>query len=369
MNSGYNRGLLRGIMDYAKPHQRWIFRLGSSQPERISGMLRQWKPEAIILPIIESSTVRVLRRWNQPVVNVGHTVVAPAIPRVGVEDDAVGMHAGRYFLSRGFRNFGYVCNGTVYSRQRYTGFARTLSAAGYKASECGSVPPRALARWLKALPKPAAVFCCVDHSCWETAEVAGILGLRVPGEVALLGVDNDEFQCTLARPPLSSVSNPARQIGYEAAALLDRLLKGNRAPERPILFPPLGVVTRQSTDTVAVEDPVLATAIRYIREHAHEPIGVQNLLDVLPVSRRTLELKFKQALGRGPSRELRQVRVELAQQLLCDTDLPLTTVARRAGFGGLVQLSSIFKQEVGIQPSAFRKKFRFALQAAATSRR
>jgi LacI family transcriptional regulator len=212
--------------------------------------------------------------------------------------------------------------------------------------------------WLLALPKPAAVFSSNDVPARHLAEMCRALGLLVPEEVALLGVDNDELECLLCHPPLSSVVNPAEQIGYEAARLLDRLMSGRQPPRRPIHVPPTHVVTRQSTDIVAVADPDVSQAAAFIRDHAAENIGVADVVLALSMARRRLERRFRGCLGRTILDEIQRVRVERAKHLLAETDLPIPVVANRSGFSTPQRLAAVFRRATGQSPTAYRRQVR-----------
>lgn len=356
---GYYRGLMRGIMDYAKPGKNWVFRMGRlerADEGRLPRLIKHWKPHGVIVPVPDADTARRLLRWGRPVVNVTHHALAPRIPRAGVREDLVGAEAARYLLARGFRHLAFAGNGSPYSDERRDAYALELKKSGIAPLVFERGGEAALTKWLRGLPKPAAVFCCTDGLCWEAAELCASAGLRVPEEIALLGVDNDEFQCALAHPPLSSVINPARKAGYEAARMLDRMLRGGRAPACPVLLAPQGVATRHSTDVLAMEDRDLAAAVRYINEHCERPLAVREILRAVPVSRRALELKFRRVLGRSPLQEIRRVRIERARRLIAESDLPLKEIARRTGFGGLIQFSSVFRKATGAPPSALRKR-------------
>jgi LacI family transcriptional regulator, galactose operon repressor len=180
----------------------------------------------------------------------------------------------------------------------------------------------------------------------------------MPEQVALAGVDNDDLFCELARPPLSSVAIPAERIGYEAAALLDRLLAGARPPRQPLLLPPVRLVARQSSDVVALDDPNVAAALRVIRTNAHVALRVADIVRKVPISRRALERRFRQALHRGLGDEIRRVHVDRAKDLLAATDLPVAMVAERSGFCGSGHLCVVFRQDTGQTPTAYRRQVR-----------
>ncbi len=176
--------------------------------------------------------------------------------------------------------------------------------------------------------------------------------------MAVLGVDNDEILCDLAEPPLSSVVPNTRRIGYEAAAMLTRLMAGEPAPPGAILIEPLAVVTRQSTDILAVGDRDVATAIRYIREHACEGISVNDVLAEVPLSRSVLERRFTRILGHSPKEEISRVRLRRIKQLLAETDLQLARIASMTGFEHSEYLSVMFKSKTGETPGEYRENIR-----------
>ncbi|MCW8128776.1 MAG: XylR family transcriptional regulator [Planctomycetota bacterium] len=355
MSWGYYRDLLRGVMDYAKARRPWDFRMAQPTLASAQSLLRGWRPDAALMPVPNAETAALLRRWGRPAVNVSYHVREARLPRVGAREDLIGEAAARHFLDKGYRTFAFVGHrGVPYSDERLAAYARALRAAGREVLFADD-PGASLLTFLKGLPRPAAVFCATDGVSWSVAEVCASAGLRVPEDLALLGVDNDEFQCTLAHPPLSSIAGPGREIGYEAAGLLDRLLHGECAPKAPLLLAPKGVVTRQSTDVLAIEDPDLAAAVRFINERCDRPLAVKEILRAVPVSRRALEVKFRQTLGRSPLQEIQRVRIERARRLILETDLALGEIARRTGFGGLVQFSATFKKVTGQPASALRR--------------
>lgn len=211
-------------------------------------------------------------------------------------------------------------------------------------------------KWLRRLPKPVAIFTNEDTPARYLADLCRQLGLEIPDDVALLGVGNDELECRLTMPLLSSIAVPSQHIGYEAAALLDRLMAGQPAPDEPILLPPLRVITRHSTDIMALEDEVVQAALQYIRRHASEPIRVAEVADAVTVGRRDLERRFRRLLDRSVLEEIHRVRIGQAAVLLADTHLPISTVARRAGFTSSRQLDGLFARHKGMTPTAFRRR-------------
>jgi LacI family transcriptional regulator len=218
----------------------------------------------------------------------------------------------------------------------------------------------AMAAWLRALPKPVGVLACYDVRGQQVLEACHEAGLPVPDDVAVIGVHNDELLCDLCDPPLTSVIPDARRAGYEAAALLERMMEGERVPVATRTIEPLGVAARQSTDVVAVADARVAAAVRFIRERATTGIDVSDVLRAVPMSRTLLERKFKQLLGYSPHEQIQRVRLERAKALLATTELPVAAVAERVGIEHPEYLSVAFRRATGLSPREYRTRHRTA---------
>lgn len=368
---GYQRGVLRGIKQYAQARPHWIL-----VPHDAHGFtrraLRKMPSDAFIVSVVSEELVGVLQSVRRPVVNVASVLPDVPFPRVGVDHRQVGALAFRHLRDRGLRNLGFVGHAKhFYSTEREAGFRLALTPSHHSYQcfyEHPAKPYRqrgrllaltaGLQRWLRALPKPAGVFACHDVWGLQVVEACRLTGLRVPDDVAVIGVDNDDLLCELARPPLSSIIVPAERIGYEAAAMLERLLRGAKPPRKPRLIPPPGVVTRQSSDVLAGGDPDVAAAARFIRAHGHRPISVADVLRAVPVSRRSLEQRFRALLERGLGEEIRRVHLERAKDLLATTALAVAEVAEQAGFASLHYLCRVFRQETGVTPTAYRRQLR-----------
>jgi len=215
-----------------------------------------------------------------------------------------------------------------------------------------------LLSWLKELEKPVGIMACYDVRALHVLEICQELGLVVPEEVGVIGVDNDEVLCELSNPPLSSVEQGSRGMGYQAAALLDRMMEGEKVPPLKSLVQPEGVVTRRSSDTWAIEDGEVVEAMRYIREHACEGIGVPDVLEAIQISRSTLDARFKAVIGRTIHAEIQRLQIERAKQLVATTDLPLKEVAQEAGFKYVQHFTTLFHQHTGQTPTQYRKHAR-----------
>jgi LacI family transcriptional regulator len=214
----------------------------------------------------------------------------------------------------------------------------------------------AISVWLRGLPKPVAVFACYDNRGQQILEACVRGNLAVPEQVAVLGVDNDEVLCALTPPPLSSVMLNPHRVGWQAAALLGLMLKGETLRAEAHLIPPVDVVTRQSSDILAVADPKISSALRFIREYACKGIRVGDVLRHCPMARRALEMRFKKMIGRTPRQEILRVQLNRAKELLVGTALPLWEIAERTGFDQ-EHLSTVFKKQEGISPSEYRNRY------------
>jgi LacI family transcriptional regulator len=366
-SNAYARGLLQGVVAWQREHRPWsLFLAEHTRGDKPPAWLADWDGDGIIARIENAGIARALRRVRLPMVDVSAARLLPALPWFETDDAAVAQAVFEHPRERGFRNFAFCGDPRFnWSNWRQEHFQRAVQAEG---GTCFAYEPASvatdrdaaddLARWLRSLPKPVGVMACYDLRGVQVLDACRRLGVPVPDEVAVVAVDNDELLCELAHPPLSSVIPNTRRTGYEAAALLDRLMNGGRARGETHLIPPLGVATRQSTDVLAIEDPHVSRAVRYIREHACDGINVRDVLRAVPQSRRLLEARFKKLLGRTPHEEILRVQLRRVKQLLTETDLPLETIAERTGFAHPEYLSVVFRREVGQPPSRYRAQGR-----------
>ena len=216
--------------------------------------------------------------------------------------------------------------------------------------------------WAVGLPRPSGVLASEDWFAWHAIGECQAAGLRVPDDLAVMGVGDDEPWCGLAPVPLTSVALAPEAVGYRAAALLGRLMRGDRVPPAAVLVPPAGVVPRRSTDVVAADDPDVADALRFIHAHAGRGCGVGDVLRAVAIDRRRLERWCRRHLGRSPLAEIQRVRMAHVKRLLADTDDPLPSVARTAGFATVPALSRAFRRETGGTVAGYRRQFRLPLR-------
>jgi LacI family transcriptional regulator len=370
----YSRGILRGVADFAKMHGQWDITFNQRIDPDFTRTFTQDQVRGVIIQVRRQEQIDKLIASGVPAVNVSN-VLPPgaALPAVFPDDVATGRMAAAYFLERGFKHFAYFgFPGHCYSQGRQEGFVQALREAGFT---CAVFPrfgnpaqtPQAeqqerLAA-LKTLPQPLAAFCRNDTCAKETVHDAIKLGLLVPDQIAVLGVDNDEINCELSGVQLSSIRLNTEQIGYQAANLLAKLMAGQAPPTEPILIPPVEVITRRSTDVLALADTEVASAVRFIRDRGGREINVEDLLERTELSRRSLEMRFRKALGRSPYQEIRRVQIERAKLLLSRTDRPVGEIADACGFKEARQLSTAFHDRMGLTPRQYRRRARREPQA------
>jgi len=291
--------------------------------------------------------------------------VVPGCCSIVEERYAVGSMAAEHLLNRGFKRFAYCgLNQTYWSRIREEGFAHRLSQAGFEpdvyrpktwsSQTTWGGEQRQMAAWLRALPKPVGLMAFNDERAQQVLEAGKLADVRVPDEVAVIGVDDDDIICDLADPPLSSIAIDFEDVGYEAARQLQRQMEGDEPSVWEIHQRPTHIVTRQSTDILAIEDKSVAAALRFIRSHVADMITVQDIVNAAAVSRRLLERHFQRMLGRSVHKEIQRVHVERACELLLRTEWPLRQVAEQAGFSGPVHLGVAFKRVMKMTPQGYR---------------
>ena len=368
LHIGCCRNLARGVHAYGLEKQNWILRNSPCDPKVLS-FLKNWKPDGVIATVFEPTLGRALARLRRPVIDTAFAIRGLKLPVVDVDHAEVGRLAAEHLCECGYRHFGFLgSRSALYSEKREASFRQHLTAAGYSlssflveylfenlsASSWKRDEPQ-VRRWLQTLPKPAAIFACNDMAARGLADACRQLRLAVPDEVAILGADDDELESLLTVPPLSSVAIPAKRVGYEAAQTLDRLMSGQRVEDCRFL-PPLHVIVRQSTDTLAIGDLVASAALRFIRNQACQELRVATVAQAVGVGRRELERRFRRSLSRSVLDEIHRVRVERAKDLLAGTNLSMPAIAMRCGFSSPERLTVVFGQLAGLSPTAYRRR-------------
>jgi LacI family transcriptional regulator len=371
----YGRELLRGIAAYARQTGPWLFfHEERALADPLPPMLKHWAPDGILVRLASDELLRQVRGLHIPTVDLYRDEEIPEIPGVTIDQHALARQAIRHFQERGFQNYAFCgYTGVFFSENREAYFLSELKELGIRPYVFRHPPMKGgrklsaieahatrfaakLAEWLQKLPKPIALMACNDMRAFQVLNVSSTLGIAVPEEVAVLGVDNDPIECELSNPPLSSIDPNAAKIGFEGAALLHKLIQGKSKPTRRILVEPRGVVTRRSTDVLAIDDPAAAAAIQYVRRIALQRPAYASILADLQLSRSTLERWFQRYLGHSVSDEILSIRVKHIQELLLRTTHPLESIARLCGFTHVETMSRLFKRHAGLTPGDYRRK-------------
>lgn len=367
----YGRQILQGITRYLRASGAWSVFLDERELQAEPPVwLLDWDGDGIICRSTTPALAEAFQERRAAVVDLNDRYSDLGFPHIGSDMLAIGRMAAEHLLERGFQHIAYCgFSNEPWSAERLVGVEAALRGRG---ELCGSFnsPWHGLREhpwqderdrvvdWLSGLPLPLGVVACNDVRGYHVLEACRMLDLAVPEEVAVVGVDNSETFCELCDPPLSSVIPNAERIGFEAAALLDRLMAKEPPPELPLRVAPKQVMVRQSSDVLALNDPVVVSALRFIREHAHERITVSDVLTRTSVSRATLERRFQNSLGHSPQEELRLVRLKRVKELLVDTNWTLARIADRAGFEHPEYMLVQFKRMVGQTPSQWRQSSR-----------
>ncbi|MEN9404227.1 MAG: Xylose operon regulatory protein [Verrucomicrobiota bacterium] len=366
-SNAYAREVIQGIFAYARENTPWAFSLAEQgHSDAAPEWLKDWEGDGIIARIKNRRIAETVLASGLPAVDLSIGRHLPSLPAVGSDDLAIARLAADHFLERGFKHFAYCgFDAFMLSTRRGDAFRRTLAAAGHgccefetqlKPGAAVSARVAEIGEWLKTLPKPLAIFACHDLCGQHVLDACYQMGLSVPEEAAVLGVDNDEFLCEMTTPPLSSVIPNARRTGYEAARLLDRMIHGAKVPPLETWIEPLSVRLRQSTDILAVNDAQVATALRFIREHVCKPISADDVARAAHLPRRNLEKRFRRLLNRTLHDEVLSVRLNRVKQLLTETRLSLEQIAEAMNYEHPEYLSVVFKREVGTSPREYRRR-------------
>lgn len=354
------RRILEGIADYTNNHKRWqnfleLSGLGAPiQERRIDGMIIA--SELLHLPKFQY-------QHDIPTIRVTGASDMDGTPAVTVDNHAVGRMGANYLVNLGLKQLAFVPWQGPFSDHRAEGFSQICQTRNLEYTVIDpkqANDPDQLRQAIEALPDPCGIMVATDRKALEVSRICRLIGRRIPEQVALLGVDDETEICRLVDPPLTSIDHGPRRIGYEAARLLDQWVSTGRPPERSLVVQPIRVVARQSTDLLAIDNPDVVIAIRFIRSHFDHEIKVKDVLKHVAMSRRSLEMHFRAALGRSIHEEILRVRIERARQLLATSDQSMAQLASECGFALASQFSFVFKRETGEAPSAYRSRHRYS---------
>lgn len=370
----YGRGLLRGVARYQQEHGPWSVFFephGLDDPPPV--WLKEWDGDGILARVNSEHMAEAILETGLPAVDIRGALPELSLPFIGVDNLPVAKLAYAHLRECGLQNFAFC--GTPRGENpnqdlRCDYFVAQVEADGRKCSLwLGDNASRQLttwedtqqqiAEWLRSLTLPVGIMTCHDDRGLQVLDACRRANLKVPDEVAVIGVDNDPYLCNMSTPPLTSIDvNPSR-IGYETARLLWKLMKGGKPRDKTVLLgPPRGIAPRRSTETLSIDDAGVAAAIHFIRENATKGILVNDVIAVAKQSPSTLERRFKSSLGRTIKAEITRVRLARAKLLLAETGLPVSKISNRCGFSEPKYFCEVFRKHETVTPTAYRKKFR-----------
>lgn len=363
----YGRGLLRGVAKFNQENSGWsiYFKqqdLGAALPK----WLKNWNGDGILARVSNKQMARTLLKTGIPFIDLRGGAKDLGIPAFGIDSQSICQLAFEHLSACGLENFAFVgepAGQHVYDDERQKTFASIVEATGAKChlfsgkqrESSWHLSQSELTKWLIRLPKPIGIMCCHDDRGQQVLDACQRAELNVPDDVAIIGVDDDEFLCQLASPSLTSINVDAARIGYAAAALLEQMMNGEPRSDQPVWFKAIGVSARQSTDILFCDDPEISLAIRLIRSHACQQLSVDEIEQKVSISRSLLNRRFKKIVGRTPKQEIIRLQMETAKRLLIMPDATVACVSQQCGFNESWYFISVFRKHYGITPGEYRR--------------
>jgi LacI family transcriptional regulator len=373
-SSKFSRQLLQGLIQYSKEHGPWIFyRLPSYYKtlygkDGIVNWAKEWGADAIVAQWDHEGT-NLLKTLNIPILLQNYKERSPYFSNLTGDYFGTGEMAANFFIKRRFSNFAFYGNkGVVWSRERAEGFRTEIEKAGgnyyyFESENLGGkewgTSHIQLDEWLLSLPKPVGLFACDDEFALRVSQICKINNIKIPEEISLLGVDNDELICNLSDPPISSIVTDVEKGGYEAGRLIDRFLKGEKKEPFDIIIRPIRLELRKSTEKYDIENEYINQVVNYIEDNYTTDINIETFSEMVPLSRRNLEVKFKKEMGTSIYQFILNCRIEYFAHLLLTTDRTMFDLALESGFNDCKNISRIFKKIKGYTPIEFRKRHNY----------
>ena len=361
----FGRQLIMGFAHYSKLHGPWLFYKEPIGLKSCIPSLTSWKPDGIIMR--DSIITKELLKLKIPTILAVHDSKYPQnLPVIKTDSYSIAKMASQHFIEKGLKNFAF-CGFDNYdwSKERRIHFSRFNNEAGFKTHIY--IPPKRIKKngcenelhyvtdWVNRLPKPVGIFACNDDRGQYILEVCKLLNLKVPEEVAVMGVDNDSLVCNISDPPLTSIALNVESAGYEAAKLIDNMIDKKKVYFKQIMITPSYVVQRQSSDILAIDDFLVVKAISFIKNNAKNKVLVKDVAKAININRRSLERRFKKTIHRSIAKEIKYTRIELISKLLIESDFTISQITSFFNFTDVEHISRYFKKEKGIGLREFRK--------------
>ena len=368
-SKSYGRGVLRGISRWVRDHGPWtLYADERGLEDRIPRRLEATRFSGVISRLRKDRLPAAWRRSKLPVVFLRREDSGAVERGVYSDEAAIAVAAASHLVDQGFRHLAFCGVATTWSNLRQQAFCEraaqcrvTVDAFSSRLKDSPGMHPDdvpSLARWIESLPKPVGVMAAYDVRALEVLEATRVLGLDVPDDIAIIGVDDDEVLCELGSPHLSSVAHNLQCIGYEAARMLAADMAGVSIHKEAVFVPPMGVTVRRSTDILAIDDPDLRRALRLIRARACHRLSPDDVADATALSRRSLDRHFTKHIGRSIHDEIVRTKLLASKRLLAETDLKVSAIASRCDFGHAAQFCNVFKKAFGVTPTEYRRQCR-----------
>ena len=370
------RGIARGVARYARLHGQWDFhRLPSFYQDTLSRgrkiilpPLEEWHADGIIANVNEPADAEQILASGIPAIVTYVRQPVPGLVNFISDNEEMGKIAAEYFLNKKYIHFAFCgFEGIHWSDTRLDGYRARLQQEGFAVNvfrqpisqkeRMWENEQKYLAQWLLSLPKPVCILAASDYRAMDTIEACKIADLNVPEQVAVMGVDDDELTCLLIDPNITSIPQNCERAGYEAAELLDQMMKGEKVDKDKVILYANPIVERQSTDVMAINDEDVANAVRYIRFNATSIQSAEDVADYVCLSLRQLQKRFAKAIGVTISDEIRRVRMQKAASLLIETDLPISKIATLIGYDSYKNVAKSFRKEMGMSLIEYRTAF------------
>ncbi|MBO4469526.1 MAG: DNA-binding transcriptional regulator [Bacteroidales bacterium] len=365
--------LLKGIHNYAKESSEpWVVAKMPTSYKRQVGLegivqwAKKWDMKAVIGQFEPDDDISLFRKNGIVAIAQDNVRLFKEIPNITADYEGTGAMAAELFISRGYKNFAFLGHkGLCWSEARRDGFTRKLKESGFTNIFVKELEPQedfwqtdyiSLLKWISTLPKPVAVMTCDDNQGAIFLELCKVNGTQVPAEVAIIGVDNDEILCTMSSPTLSSIDVDIELGGYQVAALMERMVKEHRFEGEDIVLKPTSIIPRTSSNVFATKDNYVHAALEFIRANAHRKIGVSDVLEVVPVSRRLLEQRFLKETGMTIFHLITMVRINRFARMLLETKDSVAEIAAQLDEPDAKSISRRFQAIKGCTPTEFRKR-------------
>lgn len=368
LTASYSRQKVQGILTWFRRHGGWHIEMSDAQPYLSLAQLKRWKGDGILGEFFSPEEAAAVMSLGIPAVNTSGMLPHVNMPTVSLDDREIGRTAGRHLVEKGFTDLHFIglAGNRAIGRTRLEGMEEEANKAGLTVTAhwitqdlrvSDITNPRTYTGLIAQIKgREVGVFCMMDRVAYGVLSACQELGLDVPNQVAVVGSNNDEILCQLATPPLSSVDESATLLGYHAAEMLNTLMTGGTIENPRLHISPAGLRVRASSDRLPTGPEDLTRALRFIREHAGEPIGVPDVLRQVMVSRRTLETLFRKKTGEGVYHEIRRIHIEHAKELLRSTSYSIMEVARKCGFQSLQRFEVNFREFTGCSATAYRNR-------------